>query len=261
MNERFASLLRSKWTIPTATGLSGFVLGGGITYLFTLRRVNKIVEEGDSEIEELKATQLALDFERAERDREFNEQIRRAAQVTQELREMGVNVIHNLQNLQKGEFELVAPLPRRILNEEEIAQDDETDLVDRNVFDDGWDYEAERRKRTGEEPYIIHVDEFVTEEMGYEQETLTWYDGDQVLVDQREVPIYNDKAMVGDIRWGHGSGDPNICYVRNEKLRMEFEILRDPGSYSEQDLSRRIEQRFEEADIKHMNAPQRFRDD
>ena len=43
--------------------------------------------------------------------------------------------------------------------------------------------------------------------------------------------------MVGLVnlgKFGHGSGDPNVVYVRNVELEMEIEIIHSDGKFSEQ---------------------------
>ena len=37
-------------------------------------------------------------------------------------------------------------------------------------------------------------------------------------------------------RFGHGCDDPNVVFIRNEKLATDFEVLRHNGSYAEEVL-------------------------
>jgi hypothetical protein len=137
--------------------------------------------------------------------------------------------------------------------------------VPRNAFassgaDDHWDYEDELRRRTDEEPYVLHKDEFFAEEKGYTQVTCVYYEGDNIMVDsEEEKPIYNHVRTTGPLRFGHGSGDPNTFYVRNDKLKAEFEVLKDPGLYSVEVLGLEIEDNQRVKDLKHMHEPQKFR--
>lgn len=138
-------------------------------------------------------------------------------------------------------------------------------VVVKNIFDDSdndeWDYKTELESRTDDAPYIIHVDEFVAGESGWgSNSTLTWYEGDNILCDSTDKPIYNAQETVGELRFGHGSKDPNIVYVRNPKLQTEYEILRDEGSYQEIVLGEQIEAEGRSADLKHSHQ-RRFRDD
>lgn len=95
-----------------------------------------------------------------------------------------------------------------------------------------WNYEEEIAARTEELPYILHRDEFYGEETEYTQSTLTYYTGDDILTNQEDVPIYSREDTIGKLMFGHGSEDPNVFYIRNDRLRAEYEVLRDSGSYS-----------------------------
>lgn len=104
-----------------------------------------------------------------------------------------------------------------------------------NIFtneDIEWNYEAELASRNPSEPYVIHRDEFFANEKDYFQGTLTYYGGDDILVDEDNQPIYNHSSIIGDMLFGKGSGDPNVFYVRNDKRKAEFEICHDPGMYA-----------------------------
>jgi hypothetical protein len=98
--------------------------------------------------------------------------------------------------------------------------------------DGEWDYEKETASRSPEKPYVLHRDEFYNDEMDFTQITLTYYGGDDIMVDQDDTPIYGYSEVVGPLMFGHGSDDPNVFYVRNETRRTEYEVLNDPGSYS-----------------------------
>ena len=102
-----------------------------------------------------------------------------------------------------------------------------------NVFHtrDKWDYEMELSTRTPDSPYIIHADEYISDEMDFRQETVTYYVGDDIMADLHDVPIYNYQSLMGELRWGHGSGDNNVVYIRNEKTKQEWEVLKHLGRF------------------------------
>jgi hypothetical protein len=99
--------------------------------------------------------------------------------------------------------------------------------------DPEWDYEEELKHRDPKKPYIIHRDEFEEDEYDKDprQTTITYYRGDDVLVDEGMQVIYRPETVVGVLEFGKGSGDPNVCFVRNEELDAEYEVLLDPGYY------------------------------
>lgn len=114
--------------------------------------------------------------------------------------------------------------------------------IRRNVFDnasseDDLDYEEEMRNRTGDRPYVISKEEFLQGDQGFEQATLTYYEGDDVLTDDRDAPIDDTEGVVGNanlFRFGLWSDDKNVVYVRNEDKELDFEIVRSTGKYSQE---------------------------
>lgn len=304
--------LRQGWVIPTVASVAGVSVGVGVAKLLQNKKIVHIYEETDRQILEVKEEQLKLDFERAERDREFNKQIANASFVSQELSDRGRELLNVLNHMKPGSAiagEVTVPAPvnqtievpqpvhepesvtatypaeerpdgdRRlskaksvISSAARVASDAVEEVTEgigegvkhvaHNIFDDNdhWDYEAERSNRKAGEPYVIHVDEYMNDEMNYEnQSTLTWYEKDQILTDSHDKPIYNATETVGELKFGHGSGDPNVVFVRNERTKAEYEILRDPGSYTETVMGEEIESEYESADLTHMNAPRRMR--
>lgn len=146
-----------------------------------------------------------------------------------------------------------------------ISEDVEEDktLIRRSIFVDGdeWNYELEISKRTKDEPYVIHRDEFFNEEIDYAQSTFTYYAGDSILVDESDTPVFNHLQITGQLLFGHGSGDKNVVYIRNDKRRAEYEIVFDPSLYSVEILGLEIENNTREKDIKHSKQLLRFRPD
>ncbi len=84
-------------------------------------------------------------------------------------------------------------------------------------------------------PYVISVGEFFDDNEAYRKITVTYYAGDKVLVDDREVPILDASICGQDFasRFGQESNDESMVYVRNERLQTDFEIVRDGRSYAE----------------------------
>ncbi len=104
--------------------------------------------------------------------------------------------------------------------------------------DQGWDYAAELRTRDPEVPYIIHQDEFNNSETGYSKVVYTYWAGDDVLCDEDGTPLPHADLVVGldNLKFGHGSDDIDVVFVRNQKIEVEMEICRNPGSYEEEVL-------------------------
>lgn len=149
-------------------------------------------------------------------------------------------------------------------NPEEVVVEPENTEVYVNVFkssDDQWDYEAELAVRNENAPYVIHRDEFVLEEMGYEQTTVTYYAGDDIMTDVNDVPIYNHASMIHPLKFGHGSGDQNVVYIRNESLELEWEVLLHNGRYAVEVLGLEVERHYETTNLAHSHSVLKFRDE
>lgn len=103
--------------------------------------------------------------------------------------------------------------------------------------EDRWDYEVEKAIRSEERPYVIHVDERHEKE-DHEEITLTYYAGDDVLCEiGPDHKIVDDQERVVGIanldKFGHGSGSPDVVYIRNEYLSLDIEVCRSRGTYAE----------------------------
>lgn len=140
-----------------------------------------------------------------------------------------------------------------------IWPEDEPEIVAHNVFagnDSDWDYDLEVSKRSEDAPYVLHKDEFFEDERDYAQLTLTYYAGDDILTDSEDdSPIYNYHEIIGELKFGHGSGDPNVFYVRNSKRHSEYEVVNDPGLYSVEVLGHEIEANAEIEGLSHSRVP------
>lgn len=130
-----------------------------------------------------------------------------------------------------------------------------------NVFtvDDGsWDFDFEASTRRPDQPYILHHEEFLQDEMGLSQSTVTYYVGDNIMTDELDKPIFNWQQLMGELKFGHGSKDRNVVYIRNEAMGMEWEVLRHEGMYSVEVLGLEMEAMVE-AELRH-SGPLKFRD-
>jgi hypothetical protein len=143
-----------------------------------------------------------------------------------------------------------------------ISETDQVVTEVHNVFannDDQWVYEDELAIRSADLPYVIHKDEFVADEAGCDQRTVTYYEGDDIMANEEDIPMYDFNSMMGDLKWGHGSCDPNVVYIRNEKLEMEWEVLLHTGRFDVEVLGSDIEDAYASKDLK--NSVQKFRDE
>lgn len=90
-------------------------------------------------------------------------------------------------------------------------------------------------------PFIIDVDTFLQGESNYEQYTLTYYAGDDVLAGSNDQAIEGKdrRRTIGSdevLSFGEQSNDPNVVYIRNHLLKMDLEIAKSDGKFSEEVL-------------------------
>jgi hypothetical protein len=85
-------------------------------------------------------------------------------------------------------------------------------------------------------PRVVTIDEFAENPKDYDQRTITYYEGDDVLVDEHDIPIDDIDGVIGLAsldHFGYGSRDPDIVYVRNPWISMDLEVTREKGTYEE----------------------------
>jgi len=113
--------------------------------------------------------------------------------------------------------------------------------------------------RTLDEPFVISIGEYLEDyeydEGPFDKLTVAYFEEDDTLLDEREQIIDDIEHVVGQAnlnRFGQGSENDDIVYVRNTKMRADFEIMREQGSYAEQILGYRPD--------KTKNRPRTMRD-
>lgn len=247
LNERLASLLKGRYTIPGVVGVAGLGLGLGIGYLVAQKR-------NQDEIRYLRTVNDSMRHAKLEGIKAEIEELRQKRQT---------------QVKEVEEEEIPSPVEEFIsakLNDKvppEENSDPEDDLVKVNIFpekQDEWDQEEELKKRNPSQPYVIHKDEFYADERNYNQHTLSYYAGDDIMCDEEDSPVYNYAQVIGKLNFGHGSGDPNVFYVRNDKRKTEYEIIYNQGLFSVEVMGLEIENNQRVKDIKHSNN-RKFRDE
>ena len=107
------------------------------------------------------------------------------------------------------------------------------------VTEDGWDQEAEEAKRSDEAPYVISKDEWLNTRPEYEKADYLYYAEDDIVIDAGTVPLRDVDSLLGPDfmdKFGYGSGNRNLVYIRNEELETDFEITRTTNDFSEEVL-------------------------
>lgn len=87
-----------------------------------------------------------------------------------------------------------------------------------------------------DEPYLISEGDFGDSMESYDKLTLYYYDEDDCLTDDQEELIHNVESLINKdflLSFGIGYDDPDVIYVRNEKMGADYEIIRLYKSYRE----------------------------
>ena len=104
---------------------------------------------------------------------------------------------------------------------EESAEEEKSE-VQRIVIDEGYTAEEAETK----DPYVISSDEFGFFD-DYEEITLTYY-ADDILADDQDRIIEDKESIIGrDALSRLTNTDDETVYVRNEKLKVDYEICYD----------------------------------
>lgn len=118
------------------------------------------------------------------------------------------------------------------------ARDEEDDYDDEEDHDDGADDPDFHDGSTRQSPYVISLEDFTDQEESFRKVTIYWYAEDEVLVDEREEPIPDVRATVGEefktqFASNSSTGGPSepVAYVRNRRLHCDFEVALREGSY------------------------------
>lgn len=226
VTENISKRLNSSVVVPAAVGV--LCLGGGLALGYILgRRAEWKIIQAEREAEEVAKINNELEELRARRrEREAISEANHPAGQEPEVVNDGKAFVDQIVG-KRSETVIIEPI---------VEEKDEPAVIRQSVFaqsDDTWNYDKEVLGRNDGTPYVIHKDEFYANELDFNQRSFTYFAGDNIMVDEDEVPIYNYERVVGDeLKFGHGSGDPKVVYIRSMKAHSEYEIMRHEGLYA-----------------------------
>lgn len=138
--------------------------------------------------------------------------------------------------LTQTKYNRVSAAPAKLELPKDPPVETKSIFVDRGHDESDEAFQAAVAARTTKAPYIISHDEYMANEKEYRQITVTYYAGDEVLVDaEDDQPIVKAERSVGveNLQFGLWSGDQNVVYIRSDPFECEFEVLYHEGKYSE----------------------------
>lgn len=235
-------------------GVSAFALGGVASYAIFAKRLSKKYQKiADEQVDEVKAHYSVLYKADGNNDLEAlaarYQDEEPKVKVDDILRTQGYKSYNEAESNEDttGPDTSANPL---LVSDEQTTENPPNAVavasseIVQNVFESddpdryfNMEEELEKRRKKPDQAFVITLDEFNENEDDLEQTTLTYFEGDEVLVDERDEVIPDEDSIVGPealLRFGHGSNDRNVVYVRNNRIKMLFEVLKSEGKYAEE---------------------------
>ena len=210
-------------------GAAGIIVGAGIGALVTWRLLKAHYEEiTQDEIDSVKVHYAKLFKEGEHADLEGL-----VAKYKTKVNSLGYSGTESDDgDIADEGTESVEDSPSESDDEEDVTYND--DLREPDEVRNIWRF-AKDHPHPEDEAYVITFEQFNDEHEDYDKGDLTYYEGDDILVDSQESPIDDVEGLIGPdalTRFGDGSNSRDIVYVRNDRLSMDFEISRDQRSYT-----------------------------
>lgn len=222
--QKIASFVGKKTTQIVATSLVSLGLGAGGTYLLMEKKMAAKYEEiSNQEIEKAK------NYYKAFKEKPDPEELAaRYEDIPDATMEKAIASLREYAG-KDGPHEKAIP----------VVEGGIEVTYHKNVFDTPeWNQQVEESKRNPNsvDPFIISEEEFYMNESENEQLQLTYFEADDILSDGNESPVENRDYVIGEgtlDRFGYGSKDKNIVFVRNPRLDSDIEVIRDSRSFAE----------------------------
>lgn len=180
---------------------AGAAIGSAVAWLYAKKYYERIANE---EIESMKEW-LARRVEEQDKEKEEEPETPMENPTTPSVKPDLMDYASRLKDLNYTDYS------RRTEEKEETDDEEEVDDTDDYI-------------------YVIKPEIFGEED--YEEVSLTYY-ADGVLTDEQDNPIEDVAGMVGADYASHfGEYEDDSVFIRNDRLRTDFEILADQRNYS-----------------------------
>lgn len=230
--------------------VGGFLLGTSTGILVAKKLVDKNFQERIDE----EAKKIRLDYARFYSAEAKPELDRLVDYATEDVKKVQDTAAQRLVIQAKAESDLILSEMNYSMEEirevaEKIAQN--AVITDENVFDkfaasdhtmtyledfEDDDVEEHGDMPSPDHPYLITTDEYLERGIFPDQYALRYFESDDTLVEEKgETPV-NIEDTVGTealTQFGRNPKNKDMIHVRNETLKLDFEIQRDKRSYAE----------------------------
>lgn len=219
-------------------------VAGGLTYYFTKKHLKAKYEKViDEELKEAKIFYKRLHkTDEYESPEELAKKYDEDGPDEKDVQE-AVEALQTYQGVEVKQGDRYSPsvVEKPAPTEEALVEETTVEVKKtRNVFSEAKvdeedpDLEEELRSRDLSKPHLITFDEFFENEHEYTELNLTYYEEDDVLADERDQHINETDELVGNanlLKFGLGSKDKNVVYIRNHQKEIIAEICLSKGSY------------------------------
>lgn len=192
--------------------LVGLVVGSVLTYHGLKNKVEAEIDEEVTKLKEFYKDQL----EKQQAEYFEKEEYLKSKAAVAEDKGSVVSKIINLKNVEKFEEK------QNDETEDEAGSEETTtsafEILEDNII-------------AQDKPFVIEEDR-VGEYISYDLISLIYF-SDGVLTDDWEVPVENPDETVGKEYVEYFETGEDVVYVRNDKLKCDFEITRDLRTYEE----------------------------
>lgn len=242
-----------RWTKTVAVAVTSAAAGSLVTY-FTVKKHFEVL--ANEEIQSVKDHYRLIRKEDGsvgifgEREPGEESSTTSASEMNAELLEAAKNLVGSLGYKDSDE----TVIERRSVFDMHVEVDEDGVPVEADAAEDKED-DFEEPVRSPDKPYIISVSEFMQDEQDYSKITLTYFEGDDTLCDENEMPIDDINGIVGNDsleHFGFKSDNKSIVYVRNERLESDFEVVLDLNDYADKVLGLTVTKN---------NRPKKMRDE
>lgn len=210
--------------------IGGVAVGGMATFFYMRKKLMDQQEDYEQQIQDVKAVYS----KKAEKDAADTERAKRIVKENNRMKDelMKSMAIADKQKYRKEYNAFSKPVP-----EEELKDlGDETELGGNDDEEDDGFIGEYPQEDIAERPYVITEFEAINGRKMYDKTTLNYYD-DGILEDEATDYLIDD--IDGTIgldslnRFGEGTedGDPDVVFVRNEKISTDFTIVRQHRDY------------------------------
>jgi hypothetical protein len=208
-----------------AIAASSVCIGFGAGYIVAERRLVKQFEERlEKETSEMKTFYTAHTRKKYETPQEAVNDL-----IVPELATETAETVAYHKVVKKQEYSPADDPEEELAVEAEIGVDGTLFMpgtVQQNVFES---------QPSEDKPYVISQDEYMQNDPEHDQSTLTYY-ADDTLSDERDEVIDDVERVTGEEcfgQFGVGSSDEKVVHVRNNRLRMDFEVIRSDRTYAQ----------------------------